>query len=273
MYRIFDLHNDFYLKLNTDKKRIGYISKSDKFAENIVSAIWTSELNEAESFSAIDRAREFVNDNDKLFLGVEDLHFLSRDNLDKFLSFRPIYSGLTWNRSNCLAGGAHESGGLTSFGKRVVSALELNNIVLDTAHLNETSFMDVFKYSQKPVICSHTACYGLTHNERNLKDYQIKMIIDSGGIVGLCLVSNFLNGTNKSKIEDVVCQIDYFACKFGINNLALGTDFFGTDNIPTGVTNYKKLSKKLSFALEKLGYTQKSINKIFYENAKLFFKF
>ena len=30
------------------------------------------------------------------------------------------------------------------------------------------------------MICSHTACYGLTHNERNLKDYQIKMIIDSG---------------------------------------------------------------------------------------------
>ena len=64
------------------------------------------------------------------------------------------------------------------------------------------------------------------------------MIIDSGGLVGLCLVSKFLNGTKKSGIDDIVRHIDYFACKFGVDNLALGTDFFGTKYLPSHAKNY-----------------------------------
>lgn len=268
MYRIFDLHNDYFLKLKTDNKKSKYVTKGEN--QNIISAIWTSDLNTRESFFEIEEARNFVNKHEHLFLGVEDLHFLSKNNLEKFLEYRPIYAGLTWNRSNCLAGGAHESGKLTAFGKQTVKSLENNNIKVDTAHLNEESFMDIAKTTEKPLFCSHTAVYGVQPNQRNLKDYQIKMIIDSGGLLGLCLVSDFLNGTNYSKISDVVAHIDYIACKFGIDNLALGTDFYGTSHLPRSVKNYSDLTDKLSLALTKLGYTEKAINKIFFENANKF---
>lgn len=271
MYKIFDLHNDFYLKLASDLKRNKYVLKNENFSENIISAIWTSEMNEQETFGALERARDYINSSKNLFLAVEDLHFLSKDTVEKLIQFKPLYAGLTWNRANCLAGGAHESGRLTAFGKKVVGLLENNNIVIDTAHLNEDSFSDVLKYSNKPVICSHTAFYGLNPNKRNLKDYQIKMIIDSGGLIGLTLVSEFLNGTQKSNIKDIVSHIDYFACKFGINNLALGTDFYGTKYLPKGARSYKSLTKNVSKELEKLGYTQKSIDKIFMTNASSYF--
>ena len=78
-------------------------------------------------------------------------------------------------------------------------------------------------------------------------------------------------GSSKSKLSDLVSQIDYFACKFGIDNLALGTDFFGTNHLPKNAKTYEDLSSKLSKALADLGYTEKSINKIFYENAHQFF--
>lgn len=271
MYKIFDLHNDYFLKIDNEKRKHKYIDKTNLGAKNIISAIWTSELNEQAAMSKIESARNFVNSCGSLFLGVEDLHFLSKSNLQKFLSFRPIYAGLTWNTSNCLAGGAHESGRITVFGKSVVKQLEENHINVDTAHLNEESFMDIAKITNQPLLCSHTAFYGVQQNRRNLKDYQLKMIKDSGGLVGLCLVSEFLSGKPRCSVADIVAHIDYYACKFGIENLAIGTDFYGTKHLPKSVTNYENLSEKLSDALTKLGYTEKAINKIFYENATHFF--
>lgn len=271
MYKIFDLHNDYYFKFKTNEQKSNYVNNKASFAKNIISAIWTSELSNEESISMIEDARTFVNSHEKLFLAVEDLHFLGKSNLEKFLSLRPVYAGLTWNTTNCMAGGAHESGRLTGFGKTAIKQMEEKGIKIDSAHLNEESFMDLAKISQKPLFCSHTAFYGLQPHSRNLKDYQLKMIVDSGGLVGLCLVSDFLNGSSKSKLSDIVCQIDYFACKFGVDNLAIGTDFYGTRHLPKNAKTYNHLSKNLSKELSLLGYTEKSINKIFYENAYKFF--
>ncbi len=271
MYKIFDLHNDYFLKLRSDSKKDKYIAGSKANSEAIITALWTSELSCDDSLRQIELARDYVNSHKGLFLGVEDLHFLSKENLAKFLSFRPLYAGLTWNTCNCIAGGAHESGKLTSFGRTTIKALEQNNIKVDTAHLNEDSFMDISKVSQKPLFCSHTAFYGIQPNRRNLKDYQLKMIVDSGGLVGLCLVSDFINGSSRCSVTDIVSHIDYFACKFGINNLALGTDFYGTSHLPKSLKSYKSLVQNLSEELTKRGYTEKSINKIFYENANEFF--
>ncbi len=271
MSKIFDLHNDYYLKILKGNKKNKYIEKDSMDAANIVSAVWTSELSNEQSIEVIKAAREFVNMHDKLLLGVEDLHFLTPKNLDEFIVAKPVYAGLTWNTTNCIAGGAHEVGRLSGFGKSIIKKMEESNIKVDLAHLNEESFMDVSKISTKPLFCSHTACFGLNQNSRNLKDYQIKMIADTGGLVGLCLVSSFLNGTEKSNINDIVNHIDYFACKFGIDNLALGTDFYGTKFLPKDANNYQKLTTKLELYLKKLGYTEKSINKIFFENANNFF--
>ena len=268
MYKIFDLHNDYFLKLK-NKKKLAYVFKKNT-KNNIVSAIWTSELNSYESMQILSEASKFVNLNEKLLLGVEDLHFINKENISDFLRLRPTYAGLTWNTSNSMAGGAFESGKLTSFGKEIIKQLEDNNIKIDTAHLNEESFLDVCRLSKKPIFCSHTAFYGVNAHPRNLKDYQLKMIVDSGGLVGLCLVSEFLNGTKKSTISDITRHIDYFSCKFGIDNLAIGTDFYGTAHLPKHIRSYRCLAKRLSKELLKLGYTEKSINKIFYENAANF---
>lgn len=270
MFKIFDLHNDYILKLKKYKKN-KYVEKNNENNHNIISAVWTSEFNEYESMQEIEKARDYINLHSHLLLAVEDLHFLNKDNLDKFLMFRPAYAGLTWNRCNALAGGAHEGGNLTRFGKTTIRKMEASGVKVDSAHLNEDSFMDISKITTKPFFCSHTAFYGVHQDSRNLKDYQIKMIIDSGGIVGLCLVSDFINGSKRCSIDDVVLHIDYFASKFGISNLGLGTDFYGTNHLPKKTKDYNDLTKGLSQKLRKMGYTEKSLNKIFYENAERFF--
>ena len=219
----------------------------------------------------IKKAKSFINNYKNLLLAVEDLHFITKDNLEDFLLCKPVYAGLTWNTCNAIAGGSHEVGNLTKFGKMVVNRLENNKIQVDTAHLNEDSFMDFSKITKRPMFCSHTAFYGVNQNLRNLKDYQLKMIVDSGGLVGLCLVSDFINGNKKCKLDEVALHIDYFACKFGINNLAIGTDFYGTKHLPKYANSYDTLLNNLSSILVKMGYTERSLNKIFYENAQNFF--
>ena len=271
MYKIFDLHNDYYLKLVSERNKIKYVDTKSKDAENIVSAVWTSDLSNEESMMVIEQARDFVNQHQNLLLGVEDLHFLSKEKLPQFLAFKPVYAGLTWNTTNCIAGGAHEAGKLTNFGRQVIKQIEQNDIKIDLAHLNEESFMDASKTTTKPLFCSHTAFFGVSPNPRNLKDYQLKMIKDSGGLVGLCLVAHFLNETGTATLDDIVSHIDYFACKFGVDNLAIGTDFYGTKFLPKHAKNYQDLTTKLAGRLSKLGYTEKSIQKIFFENANRFF--
>ena len=130
--------------------------------------------------------------------------------------------------------------------------------------------MALSKVTTKPIFCSHTAFYGVNQHSRNLKDYQLKMIVDSGGLVGLCLVSDFINGTKRCSVRDIISQIDYFACKFGIENLAIGTDFYGTNHLPKSINDYPDLILNLSLGLGKLGYTEKSLSKIFFENANEF---
>ena len=117
------------------------------------------------------------------------------------------------------------------------------------------------------VIASYTIC----EHKRNLKDYQIKIIVESKGLVGLCLVSDFLTGKKQSTIDDYVYLIDYLVNKFGIDYFAIGTDFYGTKHLPKGINNYKILQFKLTKKLTDLGYLEEDIAKLFYKNAENFF--
>ena len=67
------------------------------------------------------------------------------------------------------------------------------------------------------------------------------------------------------KKSDIV-SCDYYCQKFPIDNLCLGTDFFGTDFLPDGIhENYASL-EILREELEKRGYKEKDVEKIFYKN-------
>ena len=272
MEKIYELHNDYF----TDKHFIWqvkhYYNKNCNIAKKLATVVWTSELTADKAMEKIESAANFCSKNDGTFLAVEDLHFLTKPLMYKLINLQPIYCGLTWNGENNLAGGANSRATLSNFGKMVVQSLEAADIIVDTAHLNEVSFMAVANNTTKPLFCSHTACAAINPHQRNLKDYQIKMIAGSGGLVGLCLVSNFLTGYNRSTISDYVRHLDYAVCKFGIDHFAIGSDFCGTKHLPIGIVDYKSLSSGLAKQLLGLGYKQADIDKLFWGNAERFFK-
>ncbi len=278
MRKFFDLHNDFLTKLKNDKRRTRYLSNFFE-ANQIVAAVFTSEFSSEDAMKFIENGFAFVEKNNSsicqnyqcfLHLGIEDLHFLTKSNLAKVINFAPKYCTLTWNEQNNLAGGAKEGGNITSFGEYVISELENNNIFVDTAHLCEQSFMTFSKQTSRPILCSHTAVRSLVNHERNLKDYQIKMIVESGGLMGIAFVDSFLSADGKSTVSDIARHIDYVISRFGDDNICLGTDFYGTKKTPKGVKSYSNLGA-IEDRLAFLGYSQETIDKIFYKNAERFF--
>ncbi len=271
MYKILDLHNDYLVSKKFERSKQNYISKCERLDVSVGSAVWTTEMTPEIALERIKQGKRFTDSNSNAYLAIEDLHFLSKQSMYEVANMQPLYTGLTWNYNNSLAGGALDNGDLTEFGKHVVRNLETSGIIIDTAHLNEKSFMSLANITTKPMLCTHTASYSINPHARNLKDYQIKMIVDSGGIVGLALVSDFLNGRRSCNILDYVKHIDYLVNKFGIEHFAIGTDFNGTKHLPFGITDYKSFKSLLITNLLGLGYKPADINKLLYKNAAQFF--
>ena len=114
--------------------------------------------------------------------------------------------GLTWNYGNYVADGALEErgAGLSRFGRQVVQLLNDTGIVCDVSHLSEQGFWDVME-SADQVFASHSNCYSLCRHPRNLRDNQIKALIDRDSVIGVTFVPEFLSGKKESaSINDVI---------------------------------------------------------------------
>lgn len=183
-------------------------------------------------------------------------------------------AALTWNYSNHIASGALECDakrGLTEFGKTVVA--EMNNIgmLVDVSHLNRKSFYDVAKITKMPIIATHSCSDKVFAHQRNLTDEQFKLIMESGGCVGINLYPKFLTSEARCGIDDIVKHIEHFAELGGIDNIGIGADFDGVDCLPVGINGVEDIYKIFD-RLSHLGYTDEQIEKISHKNFERIFE-
>lgn len=253
-----DLHNDALLELPAAKLRTYLAQAKAAGVTEIWLAVWTTALKDPLATIKKKQALLARMQGDPRYpvcrLHVEDAWFLTPANLDAFIKLRPHSVGLTWNYANTLAGGAHSRSGLTRFGYQVIAKLEAAGIQIDTAHLNRKSFWQFAQVTRNPLVCTHTALHAVHRHPRNLTNRQIKKIVVSGGLVGICAVPKFLTkNTASCGIHDMIKHINYFKQHFGTQNLRLGTDFYGTDTLPYGVKDYADLSH--IFNAQVIGYS------------------
>ena len=89
-----------------------------------------------------------------------------------------------------------EFDGLSSFGERVVDAMNGFGMIVDVSHAHESAFWKVAKRvrrSGRPFIASHSNAWELCRIPRNLKDDQIREIADQGGVIGTNFFPSFLD--------------------------------------------------------------------------------
>ncbi|MBT5017428.1 MAG: dipeptidase [Planctomicrobium sp.] len=131
---------------------------------------------------------------------------------------------LTYNRRNMLADGCAETanGGLSDFGRAAIAEMNRVGVILDVAHTGWRSSREAAEASTKPMVASHTACNTLNEHIRAKPDDVIKAICDTNGLIGICLIPNFLGGGGD--IVRLLDHIDHVVKKFGVDHVAIGTD-------------------------------------------------
>lgn len=284
---IADMHNDILTSGLGEKEIKEYLEGALKNCRIVTMAAWTSDSTPSLSSlkETFEKYREYSEGREnfgKAVFAVEDMGFLRGDNLDgklkEFFELPIAYAGLVWNNENIFGGGAFSEASLTETGKRTVKLFNSSSAALDFAHMNKKTFYAAAEVYEKPILCSHTCFDECAPNNaplyniaraRNLYDEQVKIIVQSNGLIGLTFVATFLNGTPSCTSDDAVRHIDYFVQKYGHGHLGIGTDYFGTKEIPADIKEYKDFNI-LSEKLLKLGYAKTAINAIFGDNYKRF---
>lgn len=134
--------------------------------------------------------------------------------------------GLTWNGRNEAADGvgvAHP-GGLTDFGRELVTEMNALGMLIDVSHLAAPGLADVLEVSSAPVYASHSNARSLREHRRNLTDDQLRSIAAKGGVVGINFHPSFL-GDGDVTIGHIAEQIEHVAGVIGIEQVAIGPDF------------------------------------------------
>jgi membrane dipeptidase len=244
--------------------------------------IFNREMNENQNSIAQARnwnqADSIINQNKiAAVIGVEGGHHIE-DSIEKLVNLYNAgmrYLTITWNNSTSWAVSAADSRsttvGLSDFGRQVIRTLDSLGVIIDVSHTGIKTIQDILQVTTKPIIASHSGARALRNNTRNLYDWQIQDIANSGGVIGVVFYPPFLNGTNNATIQDVVNHIDYIKNLVGVDYVAIGSDFDGIGVTPVGLEDVSKFPA-LTEALFNRGYSREDVEKILYKNFKRVFQ-
>ncbi len=246
-----------------------------------------------ESMEMLDRFyREVKENNDQIELARSFKDLLKREQEDKIAAFLTIEEGgvignklsnlrnfyrlgvrlitLTWNYANSIGypncKEEYRNKGLTFFGKEVVREMNRLGMIIDVSHLSDAGFYDVAEVSIDPFIASHSNARVVKNHSRNLTDEMIKILAESGGVMGINFAAYFLGDGKESKIADIVRHIKHIKKVGGVDVIAIGSDLDGIE-CELEIGNIGEIDRLVN-ALQKEGFSLDQIEKIFYKNAK-----
>lgn len=165
-------------------------------------------------------------------LGAEGLHQVGSSIavIRQLYELGVRYITLTHNCDNAFATAAStvtETGkdsGLSEFGKAAVAEMNRLGMMVDLSHTSHRTMRDVMASTLAPVIFSHSACYSLAKNMRNVPDDVLKKLPENGGVVMIYFVAKFLRADDPSAagVEDAVDHIFHAASLAGWDHVGIG---------------------------------------------------
>jgi membrane dipeptidase len=149
------------------------------------------------------------------FIGMENGYCLGREVtwLKEYFDRGCRYMTLTHIKNNYICDSSTDpegavNDGLSPFGTKVVKEMNRIGMMVDISHISDKSFFDVLKVTNVPVIASHSSCRALCGSPRNLSDDMLLALKENGGVIQICLMSNYLktpdpNPELDSKIKEL----------------------------------------------------------------------
>jgi len=164
----------------------------------------------------------------------------------------------------CFQGGRNLALGLKEFGEQVIEKMIELGMILDIVHCTPPARRRIYDIvgNRLPIIASHVGAYEINPSPYNLKDWEIKRIADTGGVVGVIFMNYWLMPhETKRGLNFIARTIDHFVKVGGIEHVTIGSDFDGFTDPPDDLkdaSEFPKLTQRL-IAEE---YSQEQIRKI-----------
>ncbi|MBN2278943.1 MAG: dipeptidase [Candidatus Marinimicrobia bacterium] len=142
-----------------------------------------------------------------IYIGIENGYGLGNDlsNVKKFYEKGARYITLCHTKNNDICDSSTdtlEHRGLSNFGKAVVAQMNDVGMMIDVSHISDDAFYDVLRLSKQPVIASHSCARALCDNPRNLSDDMLLKIKENGGVIQMCILSEYVKELPTSIAHD-----------------------------------------------------------------------
>ncbi len=133
---------------------------------------------------------------------------------------------LTYNNQSLLATGCYEKidSGVTNFGREAIKEMNRVGIVVDMSHSAEKSTMDAIEISEKPIAITHANPSFWHAAKRNKSSDLLKMLSDSGGMLGLSLYPHHLKENTNCTLESFCEMVAKTAEIMGASKIGIGSD-------------------------------------------------
>lgn len=238
--------------------------------------------------------------------GIED----NLENVKYFYERGIRYVTLTHSKNNLICDSSYDPtrkwNGLSPFGREVVKEMNAQGIMVDIAHVSDSTFYQVMEMTDVPCIASHSSVRKFTPGfERNMSDDMIKLLASKKGVIQINFGSSFLlqksrqlrdtakialkeykaqnpNASDSAitafsnqwlidndffaDVKDAADHIDHVVNLVGMDYVGLGSDFDGVGN---SLPNGLKTAADYPKLIEELlerGYSEEDIEKICYKN-------
>jgi membrane dipeptidase len=136
-------------------------------------------------------------------LGVEGGHAIEGDIriLRDYYRLGVRYMTLTWSNTNDIGDSSGDMdeksiqhhGGLTDFGKQVVTEMNRMGMMVDISHVADSTFFQALQLSKAPVIASHSSSRALTNAPRNMTDDMLKALAARNGVAQVNFYCAFIS--------------------------------------------------------------------------------
>jgi membrane dipeptidase len=281
--------NDLHIDLEKMKKADYLLQNMAIFLDcneenkpNILAKKIIKLYNEETDNNNINRVYKFSDvDFNKIntMLTIEDSTIVPFEELEEFYALGVRMIALTWNYPNGVGypnlDGYNMSSleslfridnenGLTDLGKEYVTKMNDLNIIVDVSHGSDKLLEDVLNLSNVPFVASHSNCYDISPVGRNINDDLILKMIDRNCVIGMNLLTEFVNvEADITTIDDTIKHIDHILDLGGEKSIGYGFDLDGIDSTLEIVdsSNAQLINDKL---LKR--YSKKIVRQISYEN-------
>lgn len=131
-----------------------------------------------------------------------------------------------YNQRSLVGDGCGEAtdAGLSRYGRSVIREMNRVGMIVDGSHCGHRTTMEAMELSTAPCIFSHSNAHSVFPHYRNIKDDQIRMCAETGGVVGINGLGEFIDDMEATS-ESMFRHLDYIANLVGPQHVGIGLDY------------------------------------------------